>query len=279
VSAALPQSRLEELEAENAELRARLAEAEQTLEAIRGGHVDALVIDTPEGERIFSLAGAERPYRALIEQMQEGAVTLSNDGSIQYCNRAFADLLKRPLETIAGGRMEQYVQTADRPSFAAMSQQARSTSTHGEVGLCAADGTVVPAYVSLTLVEDSGEQSVCIVVTDLTERKQAERIFSSEQFVHGLIERAPIGVAASVAPGAPCADGASGGAAMALPAAIALRRTDRIWPLRWLRDAALLFTLLSALVHFATEGFAALINLSIGLLAMAVLSYQLDRRG
>lgn len=67
--------------------------------------------------------------------------------------------------------------------------------------------------------------------------------------------------------------------AMALPAAIALRRTDRIWPLHWLRDAALLFTLVSALVHFATEGFAALINLSIGLLAMAILSYQLDRRG
>ena len=95
MSAALPQSRLEELEAENSELRARLADAEQTLEAIRGGHIDALVIDGPEGQRIFSLAGAERPYRALIEQMQEGAVTLSNDGSIQYCNKAFADLLKR----------------------------------------------------------------------------------------------------------------------------------------------------------------------------------------
>ena len=66
--------------------------------------------------------------------------------------------------------------------------------------------------------------------------------------------------------------------AMALPAAIALRCADRVWPLRWLRDAALLFTLLSALVHFATEGFAALINLSIGLLAMAILSFQLDRR-
>jgi hypothetical protein len=66
--------------------------------------------------------------------------------------------------------------------------------------------------------------------------------------------------------------------AMALPAAIAMRRTDRVWPLRWLRDAALLFTLLSALVHFATEGFAALINLSIGLLAMAILSYQIHQR-
>lgn len=66
--------------------------------------------------------------------------------------------------------------------------------------------------------------------------------------------------------------------AMALPATIALRHTDRLWPLRWLRDTALLFTLLSALVHFATEGFAALINLSIGLIAMAMLSYQLNQR-
>ncbi|HEY4445711.1 MAG TPA: PAS domain-containing protein [Steroidobacteraceae bacterium] len=195
MSAALPQSRLEELEAENSELRARLADAEQTLEAIRGGHIDALVIDGPEGQRIFSLAGAERPYRALIEQMQEGAVTLSNDGSIQYCNKAFADLLKRPLETIVGGHMEQHVHTADQPAFSAMSHQALSASTHGEVGLCAADGSVVPVYVSLTLVEDNGQQSVCMVVTDLTERKRAERISSSEQFVHGLIERAPIGVA------------------------------------------------------------------------------------
>ncbi|HZQ33353.1 MAG TPA: hypothetical protein VFB19_16685 [Mycobacterium sp.] len=66
--------------------------------------------------------------------------------------------------------------------------------------------------------------------------------------------------------------------AMALPAAIALRHSDGIWPVRWLRDAALLFTLLSALVHFATEGFAALINLAIGLAAMALLGYQLSLR-
>ena len=65
---------------------------------------------------------------------------------------------------------------------------------------------------------------------------------------------------------------------MALPATIALQRTERIWPLRLLRDAALLFTLLSAMVHFATEGFAALINLAFGLLAMAILSYHLHLR-
>lgn len=65
---------------------------------------------------------------------------------------------------------------------------------------------------------------------------------------------------------------------MAVPATLALRRTDRIWPLRWLREAVLLFTLLSALAHFATEGFAALIDVAIGLCALAALSYQLELR-
>lgn len=64
---------------------------------------------------------------------------------------------------------------------------------------------------------------------------------------------------------------------IALPAMIARRRTDAVWPLRWLRNAALTFTLLNALVDFATDGFAALISLSIGLFALAILSYQIDR--
>jgi hypothetical protein len=64
---------------------------------------------------------------------------------------------------------------------------------------------------------------------------------------------------------------------MALPAMIARHRTGGLWPLRWLRNAALTFTLLNALVDFATEGFGALINLSIGLFTLAILSYHLDR--
>jgi hypothetical protein len=64
--------------------------------------------------------------------------------------------------------------------------------------------------------------------------------------------------------------------AMALPAMIALRRTTKVWPLRLLRNSALVFTFLSALVHFGTEGFAALITLAIGLFGLAILTYQVD---
>ncbi|HVR64639.1 MAG TPA: PAS domain-containing protein, partial [Polyangia bacterium] len=64
--------------------------AEQTLDAIRAGTVDALVIAGPEGEQIFTLKGADHRYRQLVETMNEGAVTVSADGVIAYCNLRFA---------------------------------------------------------------------------------------------------------------------------------------------------------------------------------------------
>ncbi len=69
-----------------AELEARLREAEETLDAIRNGDVDAVVVGGPSGQQVYTLENADRPYRVLIEQMQEGAVTLSEDGTILYCN-------------------------------------------------------------------------------------------------------------------------------------------------------------------------------------------------
>ena len=42
------------------DLRTRLDEAEQTLQAIRSGEVDALLVEGPQGEQVFSLTGVER---------------------------------------------------------------------------------------------------------------------------------------------------------------------------------------------------------------------------
>jgi len=68
-------------------------------------------------------------------------------------------------------------------------------------------------------------------------------------------------------------------AVLALPAMIGRRhRPDALWPLRWLRNAALIFTFLNALVDFATEGFGALLNMAIGLFTLLVLTYQLDQQ-
>src|SRR5690242_10817043 len=90
------QQLLQELE----DLRTRLGETEEILRAIKSGEVDGLVASGPQGEQVFTLQGAERPYRILVEAMQEGAVTLSADGIILYSNRRFAELLALPLEQV-----------------------------------------------------------------------------------------------------------------------------------------------------------------------------------
>src|SRR6185295_16584774 len=75
------------------ELQRRLEEAEETLRAIREGEVDALVIDAPDGEVIYTLASADYPYRLMIDEMNEGAVSVSPDSFILYANRNFASIL------------------------------------------------------------------------------------------------------------------------------------------------------------------------------------------
>src|SRR5271167_1597622 len=88
----------EELEA----LRDRLAEAEDMLRAIRAGEVDAIVVQDEGAPAIYTLKGAADPYRLLVEQMSEGALTLSSDGVILYCNDAFARMIGRTRERLIG---------------------------------------------------------------------------------------------------------------------------------------------------------------------------------
>ncbi|NEW37737.1 hypothetical protein GV794_10710 [Nocardia cyriacigeorgica] len=65
---------------------------------------------------------------------------------------------------------------------------------------------------------------------------------------------------------------------LAGPAMFKMRSDGPLWPLQALRIAALVFTVLNALVDFATEGFGALVNVGFGLFAMAVVSYRFSVR-
>ncbi len=64
--------------------------------AIRQGEVDALVVSGPNRDQIYALQGAEHPYRVLVESINEGALTLTERGTIIYCNEAFAGVVGYP---------------------------------------------------------------------------------------------------------------------------------------------------------------------------------------
>lgn len=62
------------------DFEAHLDEAEETLRALRGGEVDAIVTEGPSGDRIHTLKGADEVYRVVVEKMAKGALTLAPDG-------------------------------------------------------------------------------------------------------------------------------------------------------------------------------------------------------
>ena len=90
-------------------LEERLWEAEQTIEAIQSGEVDALVIQKPDGEQLYTLTGADHGYRVLVESVSEGALILSSDDSIYYCNHTLGEMLGLPIQKIISRKLDSYV--------------------------------------------------------------------------------------------------------------------------------------------------------------------------
>src|SRR5574342_437156 len=106
-------------------LRARLHEAEETLEAIRTGAVDAVVVSGPGGEQARAFEGATHPYHVLLNAMTDGAALLSPDGTILFGNRRLAEIAHAPLEELPGSRFQRLVAPAERRSIGRFLREGR----------------------------------------------------------------------------------------------------------------------------------------------------------
>ncbi|MEA2604921.1 MAG: hypothetical protein QOF89_5913 [Acidobacteriota bacterium] len=169
----------EQLVEEIAELRGRLKEAEETLSAIREGEVDALVVNERRGEKVYTLKSADRSYRLMIQEMQQGAASLTTDGLVLFCNRSFARLLNAPLETVIGSSVFTYVAPESRPLLEALLRQAwESGSSQGEIVTQGAGGEAgVPTFFAFSALVLDGVFILYAVATDLTDqRRMAELV-------------------------------------------------------------------------------------------------------
>jgi len=155
------------------EITARMMEAEETLRAVRTGEVDGLVVTTEQGDRVFTLSGADLPYRIMVETMNEGAVTLTLEGTILFCNQRFADIVKKPLETVTGSSMSRYLAAPDMSAFEALLAQVSKKRSRMEMNLQTADNHSTPALLSLSALERTDiPGAACMVVADLTEHRR-----------------------------------------------------------------------------------------------------------
>ena len=124
----------------------RMAEAEDTLRAIGAGEVDAFVVsDGGRGQRVFTLSTADRPYRMFVENMRDGAATLSSSGLILYANRRLggaAGVPERDDRGVAAGD----VRGRRRSDRAGRDPRAGRARRHVEFDLVDANGVAVPSW-------------------------------------------------------------------------------------------------------------------------------------
>ena len=164
------------LTAENQALHEQLAEAHETLRAIHQGEVDALVVSTPQGPQIYTLSGAETPYRILIEEMREGAVMLSDNNSILYCNRGFSEMVQVTLDKLVGSSIENVVASEHVVNLRNLLVECRSgkVTVSTAITFQASPNKMVPTVLSANCITTNNTATTFIVVTDLSKHMEAD---------------------------------------------------------------------------------------------------------
>ena len=156
------------------ELRRQLQEANETIQAIRTGQVDALVVNTETGPQLFTLRSADHTYRVFIEKMKEGAVTLNKDEIILYSNSQFASMMDLPLSQVIGVPFTNFIPDGCREDFSQLINSGWQSDSKGEILLRNNKDRIIPVLLSFTSLELDEGTSLSVILTDLTMQKETE---------------------------------------------------------------------------------------------------------
>lgn len=160
-----------------ADLKSQLFEANSIIDAIREGAVDALVLHVDGKPQVYSMESADYTYRILIEKFGEGALSISENGLILYCNEYFANMIGLPPTLIIGTYFEEYVEFPE--DFFQLKNGLKNGPSKKELFL-SFNKIKIPVYISLTDLHPTVD-AIGVVVTDLTEKREHEEVLVANQ--------------------------------------------------------------------------------------------------
>ncbi len=140
--------------------------------------MDAFALNRNNTPEIFTLQSGDFAYRMLVENFNEGALTLSEDGLIVYTNNYFHDLLTLSYDSVIGKSIHNFIHPESKQAFDELFKKGLTGQTKGEISLFSGEKTIC-VYVSLTSLYPQ-LPTVGMIVTDLTEKKEQRRIFEEE---------------------------------------------------------------------------------------------------
>jgi two-component system phosphate regulon sensor histidine kinase PhoR len=164
----------DQLSSENYELRMQLEEANDTIDAIRTGQIDALIVNTGDSAQLYTLKTADQTYRVFIEKMNEGAVTINREGIILYSNSRFADMVGLPLEKVIGLLFNTFIPQKSQEQFNKLVKYAWEKDCKEEIGLLNYNKQVICCLLSCNTLELDEGTALSLILTDLTLLKETE---------------------------------------------------------------------------------------------------------
>jgi PAS domain S-box-containing protein len=156
-------------------------DAEQVIHAIHHGDVDAFVVMKGTDPQVVTLAGADEPYRVLVQRMNEGVLTVGSDGCIIFVNDRLSeltgfptdDLIDRHVATLFGGDPPRLVPDASL-----------------EASLLRCDDSQLPVKVWTRPISIGDKSATLVTLTDLSVYRRAEQLAAAERFTRSILEQA-----------------------------------------------------------------------------------------
>jgi len=173
---------------EVAALHAQLEDANETLRAIRNGDADALVVDGLLGPRVYTLHTADESYRTIVEQMGQGALILSENGTILYCNSRLNLLLGRTHRSTSGQALVDLVVPAMREELDRLLEDGSRVAAEGEFLLTGGNGEAVPVQISVSPLRTGDFRGRVAIITDLSEQKRRDKAAERERMADAVLE-------------------------------------------------------------------------------------------
>src|SRR3954454_23485579 len=161
-------------------LRTQIQDLDKALTAVRAGDVDAVVLGGLQGPQVYSLVSADRPYRVIVEEMGDGAVTVSERGIILYANLRLSDLVGADRSALLGRDVTELVDASGADALSSLlATTAPGTTQQAELELVRETGSAVPVLASVTGLDIEGVIVRCLVLADLTDRRRGEEELAS----------------------------------------------------------------------------------------------------
>ena len=180
---------------ENEELREQLELAKETLEAMRKGDVDAIIVDNPQGEHLlYSLVSPDHPYELFLENMGEAALIISEKGTILYANRSFFQMLGYHSEEVIGASVIDFIQDNQRSFFLKAIQ--KISKRKSEFCFIKKNEQVLTVAVSISTGMWQDRANICLLLNDITNFKRAQKLIEISKSTTKILGEAPnIGLA------------------------------------------------------------------------------------